>query len=105
MVPRFWSNRFLRTLYLAIKCGRHRPEILLGLFSFSGTHELEPDDPWSMDHGKAEFRDFRTQGMKLESENSSDCRASKIIFNDTQLEPISWELNVGNQLLNFCVFV
>ena len=24
MVPRFWSNRFLRTLYLAIKCGRHR---------------------------------------------------------------------------------
>ena len=37
--------------------------------------------------------------------NSSDCRASKIIFNDSKLEPISWELNVGNQLLNFCVGV
>ena len=25
--------------------------------------------------------------------------------NDTQLEPISWEFDIGNQLLNFCVGV
>ena len=37
--------------------------------------------------------------------NSSDCGASKNISNDTQLEPISWELNVGNQCFNFCVGV
>ena len=27
------------------------------------------------------------------------------MFNDTQLEPISWEMNVGNQLFNSCVGV
>ena len=37
--------------------------------------------------------------------NSLDCKASKIISNDTPLEPISWELNVGNQCFNFCVGV
>ena len=28
---------------------------------------------------------------------------SKIISNDTQLEPISWELIVENHIFNFCV--
>ena len=37
--------------------------------------------------------------------NSSDCRASKIISNDTKLEEIPWELNVENPLFNFCVGV
>ena len=36
---------------------------------------------------------------------SSDCRASKNISNDTEREPISWELNVGNQISHFCVGV
>ena len=35
--------------------------------------------------------------------NSSDCRASKIIKNDTKFEPISWELSSENSLLNLCV--
>ena len=35
--------------------------------------------------------------------NSSDCRAWKLISNDFKLEPISWELNLKNQLFNFCV--
>ena len=37
--------------------------------------------------------------------NSSDCRASKIIYNDIKLEPISWELNLKNPVLNTCVGV
>ena len=37
--------------------------------------------------------------------NASDCRASKIIPNDTKLEPISWELNLKNPLFNFCLGV
>ena len=37
--------------------------------------------------------------------NSSDCIASTIIFIDTKLEWISWELNIINQLLNYCVGV
>ena len=66
MVPRFWSNRFLRTLYLVIKCGRHRPEILLGLFSFSSTHGLEPGDSWiGLIPG---ILGFSTQRMNFESE-------------------------------------
>ena len=35
--------------------------------------------------------------------NSSDCGASKIIYNDTKLEPIPWEQTRENSLLNFCV--
>ena len=34
---------------------------------------------------------------------SSDCKASKIIFNDTKVEAIFWELNIVNVLFNFCV--
>ena len=34
--------------------------------------------------------------------NASDRRASKIISNDTKLEPISWELVFGNPIFNFC---
>ena len=37
--------------------------------------------------------------------NSSDCRTSKIIQNDTELEPISWEPNRKNSLFNSCVGV
>ena len=37
--------------------------------------------------------------------NGSDCRASKIISNDMNPEPMSCELNTENQLLNFCVGV
>ena len=37
--------------------------------------------------------------------NSSHCRASKIISNDTKLEEIPWELDVENPLFNFCVGV
>ena len=36
---------------------------------------------------------------------SLDCRASKIISNDTKLEEIPWELDVENPLFNFCVGV
>ena len=35
--------------------------------------------------------------------NSSDCRASKIISNDTKLEPISWEFDIENPFFDFCV--
>ena len=37
--------------------------------------------------------------------NSSDCRARKIISNDTKLEAIPWELDDGNPLFKFCVGV
>ena len=37
--------------------------------------------------------------------NNPDYRASKIISNDTKLEPISWELNLKSLLFNFCVGV
>ena len=37
--------------------------------------------------------------------NSSDCRASKIIQNDTKLDPISWEPNIENEIFIFCVGV
>ena len=37
--------------------------------------------------------------------NSSDCRASKIITNDTEAEAISWVPNTENSLFNFCVGV
>ena len=37
--------------------------------------------------------------------NSSNCRALKIIFNDTELEPVSWELKFKNTLFNFCAGV
>ena len=44
--------------------------------------------------------------IKLKSNmTSSDCRASKIIWNDTKLEPISWEQNAGNPLFIVCVGV
>ena len=37
--------------------------------------------------------------------NSSNWRASKIIWNDTKIEQISWELTVENRLFDFCVGV
>ena len=37
--------------------------------------------------------------------NASDCRASKVIPNDTELETISWELVFANPIVNFCVGV
>ena len=37
--------------------------------------------------------------------NSSNCRALKIILNDTKVESIPWELNNENSLLNSCVGV
>ena len=37
--------------------------------------------------------------------NSSHCGASKIIWNETKLEAIPWELDVENPLFNFCVGV
>ena len=37
--------------------------------------------------------------------NSSNCRAPKIIFNDAELEPVSWELRIENTRFNFCVGV
>ena len=36
---------------------------------------------------------------------NSDSRDSKIIKNETKLEPISWELNVKNRFLNLCMGV
>ena len=33
--------------------------------------------------------------------NSSNCRAQKISWNDTKLEPISWELKIENKRLAF----
>ena len=43
--------------------------------------------------------------MKSESEiqilNGSDFRASKMISNDTEPEPISWETNIKNKILKF----
>ena len=46
--------------------------------------------------------EFSEWSLKL---NSSDCRASKIIGNDTKVELISWEPNKENLFLNFCVGV
>ena len=37
--------------------------------------------------------------------NSSGCWASKIIKNDTEFEPISWQLDIENSIFNFCVDV
>ena len=37
--------------------------------------------------------------------NSSDFRVSKMIWNDTKLTPIFWELNIENTLLSICVGV
>ena len=37
--------------------------------------------------------------------NSSGCRASKIVKNDTKFEPISWKFNSEIPILNFCVGV
>ena len=37
--------------------------------------------------------------------NGSDCRAAKIISNDTKLETISWELNAANPIFIVCVGV
>ena len=37
--------------------------------------------------------------------NNWDCRASKILWNDTKAEPISWEINIENSIFNFCVGV
>ena len=48
------------------------------------------------------FRNFELSIWNLKL-NSLDCRAWKIISNDIKLEPISWELNLKNQLFNFCV--
>ena len=50
------------------------------------------------------FGIFKLSAFKLNLK-SSDCRASKIIQNDTKLEPIPWELNMENQLFGFCVGV
>ena len=50
------------------------------------------------------FRIFGLSTWNL-NPNSSDCRAYKIIYNYTKLGPISWELNLKNQILNFCVGV
>ena len=39
--------------------------------------------------------------MKLESKQfrASDCRVSKIILNDTKLEPLFWEVKIKNTLV------
>ena len=37
--------------------------------------------------------------------NSSNCKASKIMEIESKLEQISWELNVENSFINFCVGV
>ena len=37
--------------------------------------------------------------------NISDYRASKIIWNDTKPEPISWDMNIDNLIFNVCVGV
>ena len=50
------------------------------------------------------FRIFDPREWNLNL-NSSDCRASKIIWNVTKLGPISWELNIEYPIFNFCVGV
>ena len=50
------------------------------------------------------FRIFRLGAWNLNL-NSSDCRASKIISNNTKLEAIPRELDVENPLFSFCVGV
>ena len=50
------------------------------------------------------FTIFELSKLNL-SLNSSDRRASKIIFNDTKLGPFCWKLNIVNRLFNFCVGV
>ena len=37
--------------------------------------------------------------------NSSDCRASKIICNDSNLDAIPWKLNIENPRFSICVSV
>jgi len=50
------------------------------------------------------FRIFKPREWNLNF-NSSDYRAAKIIYNDINLEPISWELDLKNPLSNICVGV
>ena len=50
------------------------------------------------------FKIFETSEWILNL-NSSNCRAPKIIFNDTEFEPVSWELRIENSLFNFRVGV
>ena len=50
------------------------------------------------------FRIFDPREWNLNLK-SSDCRASKIVSNDTKLQPISWYLKIENRLFNFCVGV
>ena len=50
------------------------------------------------------FRIFRLGAWNLNL-NNSDCRASKIISNNTKLEAIPRELDVENPLFSFCVGV
>ena len=38
-------------------------------------------------------------------DNLTICGAWKIIYNDTELDPISWELDIENPIFNFCVGV
>ena len=37
--------------------------------------------------------------------NSFECRALKIMSNDTELESVSWDLNIENTLFKSCVGV
>ena len=50
------------------------------------------------------FRLFEPSECNLNLKNL-DCRAWKIIGNDTKAEPIPWELNIEIPRLNFCVGV
>ena len=50
------------------------------------------------------FRIFELRDWNLNL-NNWDCRASKIIWNDTKAEQISWEINIENSIFIFCVGV
>ena len=50
------------------------------------------------------FRIFELRDWNLNL-NNWDCRASKIIWNDTNAEQISWEINIENSIFIFCVGV
>ena len=56
---------------------------------------------------KDESRDFLDSRPKEwhSNINISHGRASKIIWNDTNLEPFSWDRIIKNSLWNFCVGV
>ena len=97
------------------------PDTILFLFCVFfllvlGRASCQADDVSKMTN-KLILKEFRTQNSRLQrwaifelsksnlNLKCSDCKASKIIWNDIKVEPIPWELNIENKLFSICVGV